>query len=120
MFNIKKKLFTKRVRGTQGEIWDSELNIFIARRERDEARVMHDTAVNAIEMMKADPNNTKEQVETAEKQLEMVKLNMDEFDGILNGRPPSDDKEGHVGLTIRLENQIKRKGHLEAFIQQHC
>ena len=121
MFNIKKRLFKKLLRNTQGEIWDSEFNIFTARNERETARQQHDITVNAIEMIKANPKTNKEQLEKVEIQLDTIKANMDEFDIILSGVAPNEQyPEGKVGLEMRLENQIKRKKNIEAFIRQSC
>jgi len=120
-YNVKVKLFKKALRGAQGQIWFEELDVFSARLKLEEFRQMHDTAINAIESMKADPNITKEQLETAEKQLVVIKSSIDEVDVILNGSIENEKyPNGVVGKVNELANLVTKKKNLEAFIKQHC
>lgn len=124
MFNfirrfIKKRFFKRMLRRTLAEIWDTEFNRFTAIYERESTRQQYDQASDVVHRLEAQKDE--EKLTIAKKTVDQLKANMDEFDAILQGAIPSEEyPQGRVGLDQRLENLMKRKANIEAFMKHYC
>lgn len=121
LFNIKKRFFKRELSQTNAKIWSDEFSRYTVLFEREKTRQLLDAGNDTLNRLNANPNTPKEEVEKVEKKMQELKIEVDDYDTMLNGCEPNEKfPDGVRGINQKLEAQVQKREHIKNFIKHYC